>query len=175
MKDILLRHGGSFIECELEGLKITYTFSDDPKAHHVAELKNRGLYEDIKRELNKIYAFAKDKDFGYAIACETLETVDFRKVYFVDNSSYVNFDPRTDEEVQEYLEEAEDKVWLMRNCLISRKIPKHEAGRPAMNRIFSKYDDIPKEGYNDWECGYWNGIMGALRWIVGCDKNFLDS
>ena len=37
------------------------------------------------------------------------------------------------------------------------------------------YDDIPEDGYDTWERGYWNGIMGALRWVIGLEKNFLDT
>lgn len=82
---------------------------------------------------------------------------------------------RSVNEIVEYQEEAFDKVWLMRNCYISEKLPVNEVGRPAMERILNTYDDIPEEGYSDWECGYWNGIMGALRWVLGDEKNDLDT
>ena len=84
-------------------------------------------------------------------------------------------DIRSEKEIQDYLTEADDKVWLMRNYDIAHKLPKHEVGRPAIDRILSTYDDIPKTGYDTWECGYWNGIMGALRWVLGDEKNFLDT
>lgn len=45
----------------------------------------------------------------------------------------------------------------------------------AVQRILSTYSDIPEDGYNDWKCGYWNGILGALRWAMGDEKNFLDT
>ena len=82
---------------------------------------------------------------------------------------------RQKEEIEEYLKEAVDKVWLMRNCDIQNKLPTHEVGRPNMERILSTYKDIPQKGYDTWECGYWNGIMGALRWVLGCEKDFLDT
>lgn len=170
MKDILLRHGDSFIECELEELKMTYTFSDDPKAHTVVILKDHNSYDDLKIKMNRIC-----KSYGYDAACNFLETVDCHRDYFEEGNSKLYFDLRTREEIEDYLDEANDKVWLMRNCFISKRIPKHEAGIPAINRIFSTYDDIPKEGYTNWGCGYWNGIMGALRWVLGLDKDFLDS
>ena len=54
--------------------------------------------------------------------------------------------------------------------------PEIESRRIAtIDRIFSTYNDIPEDGYTDWECGYWNGIMGALRWVLGDDKDFLDT
>lgn len=73
------------------------------------------------------------------------------------------------------MEEAFDKVWLMRNCCIASKEPVHEVSRSGMERILNYYDDIPEKGYDDWECGYWNGILGALRWVLGNEKDFLDT
>ena len=80
-------------------------------------------------------------------------------------------------EIQEYEKEAFDKVWLMRTHPCD--YPDIEAARlNNINRIFATYDDIPtnEEGYvhyTDWECGYWNVIMGALRLVLGDDKKFL--
>lgn len=81
---------------------------------------------------------------------------------------------RTISEIIEYQDEAFDKVWLMRTrpC----EDPDTEKRRvDAIERIFNAYDDIPENGYTDWECGYWNGIMGALRWVLGSDKDELDT
>lgn len=82
---------------------------------------------------------------------------------------------RNTKEIHDYMEEAFDKVWLMRNCYIADKMPVNEVGRPGIERIFNTYDDIPEDGYSDWECGYWNGIMGALRWVLGSEKDLLDT
>ena len=81
---------------------------------------------------------------------------------------------RTNREIIEYQEEAFDKVWLMRTHPCDN--PEIEAlRRNAVGRILNTYDDIPEDGYTDWECGYWNGILGALRWIFGDEKDFLDT
>lgn len=77
-------------------------------------------------------------------------------------------------EIKAYMDEAFDKVWLMRThpCdnldIEARRVS-------AIERILSTYDDIPENGYTDWECGYWNGILGAMRWVLGDDKDFLDT
>jgi hypothetical protein len=81
---------------------------------------------------------------------------------------------RNKQEVEQYLTEAFDKVWLMRA---------HESEDPELeaqiqeqaDRIFETYADIPDDGYTDWDCGYWNGILAALRWVLGEDKDFLDT
>lgn len=82
---------------------------------------------------------------------------------------------RKKNEIKDYMEEAFDKVWLMRNCYIAGKEPFHEASRSGMERILNSYDDIPDEGYTEWDHGYWNGILGALRWVLGDEKDFLDT
>lgn len=77
-------------------------------------------------------------------------------------------------EIQAYMDEAFDKVWLMRSHPCdNEEIEKRRS--EAVIRILSTYNDIPEEGYSDWECGYWNGILGALRWVFGEEKDFLDT
>lgn len=89
---------------------------------------------------------------------------------------YVPPQIRTEQEIMEYLEEAFDKVWLMRSYDFGTgKTPYIEAQQPA-EIILSSYNDIPEDGYNDWECGFWNGILATLRWALGEDeKDFLDT
>lgn len=81
---------------------------------------------------------------------------------------------RKTKEIQDYMEEAFDKVWLMRSHPTDN--PEIENGRlESIERVLNMYDDIPEEGYTDWECGYWNGILGALRWVLGAERDFLDT
>lgn len=81
---------------------------------------------------------------------------------------------RREKEILKYLDEAFDKVWLTRTHECD--IPEIEEKRlENIQRIFATYNDIPEGRYNDWECGYWNGIMGALRWVLGDEKDFLDT
>lgn len=81
---------------------------------------------------------------------------------------------RSESEIKKYLDESFDKVWFMRSC--PSEIPHIESKRQdKIKEILKQYQDIPPEGYTDWECGYWNGILGALRWVLGDEKNFLDT
>lgn len=86
---------------------------------------------------------------------------------------------RTNDQIKEYMDEAFDKVWLMRTHPVYEEFPDitgiEKRRLEAVEKILNTYDDIPDEGYTDWECGYWNGILGALRWILGDEKNFLDT
>ena len=81
---------------------------------------------------------------------------------------------RKRKEIEQYCNEAFDKVWLMRSRPVADK--EVETRRVAgVKRILNTYNDIPENGYTDWECGYWNGILGALRWIMGEERDFLDT
>lgn len=81
---------------------------------------------------------------------------------------------RKTKEIQDYMEEAFDKVWLMRSH--PSDDPEVEKKRlESTERILNTYDDIPEDEYTTWECGYWNGILGALRWVLGAERDFLDT
>lgn len=81
---------------------------------------------------------------------------------------------RTEKEIKEYQNEACDKVWFMRSHACDNlEIEKERI--EEIHRVLNAYDDIPENGYDDWECGYWNGIMGALRWVLGEEKDCLDT
>lgn len=81
---------------------------------------------------------------------------------------------RKRKEIEQYCKEAFDKVWLMRSRPVENE--EIESRRiAAVKRILCTYDDIPENGYSDWECGYWNGILGALNWVMGEERDFLDT
>ena len=83
------------------------------------------------------------------------------------------FDKRKTKEILEYLEEAELKVWYMRSRPCD--IPEIEEGRlKAIDRVEKEYPEV-LDGFSDWDCGYWNGILGALRWVLKEDKDMLDT
>lgn len=81
---------------------------------------------------------------------------------------------RNGEEIGDYLAEACDKAWLSHTTPCAQEDIESDRLR-NIERILNRYNDIPEDGYTEWECGYWNGIMGALRWVLGEEKNFLDT
>ena len=173
MKDFLLQHDGRYIECEVDNLKLTYTCSDDPKSHYTLTLRNHSAYNALKREIDGLYASFSDTTDGYWAVCEFLQSSE-RDKFFTDDLCYCYSDIRDRDEIISYENEAYEKVWLMR----SRPVDDPEIERrrqEGVERILDTYDDIPKDGYTDWDCGYWNGIMGALRWVMGDEKDFLDT
>lgn len=174
MKDILLRNGSDYIECDINGLELVYTYSDDPKCHYVMMLRNATSYRKLKAKVQELYDEYEDRDFGYMVVGDFLQSSEFNE-FFTDDIGYIRRDLRDEDEISEYYNEAFDKVWLMRSRPCD-DYPDIEANRQAaVERILKTYKDIPRDGYTDWECGYWNGILGALRWVMGDEKDFLDT
>lgn len=173
MKDYLLEHDGRFIECELDGLKLIYTCSCDQKCHYEEILRDCESYVKLKNKVQEIYESHENTSDGYWDVCEYLQSYDADE-FFTNNVRMMHRDLRDIDEICAYEKEAFDKVWLMRTRPCDN--PDIEERRlAAVDRIFNTYADIPERGYDDWECGYWNGIMGALRWVMGDEKNFLDT
>lgn len=80
---------------------------------------------------------------------------------------------RTANEILKYIEEAYDKSWLASTD--SSSDPEIEMKRlDAMYCIMNAYPDIPDRGYTVWECGYLSGVLGALRWVMGEEREFTD-
>lgn len=170
MREILFEGTDCELALELNGRDLTWRFAGD-KACCKCTLIDADAYYELRNDIIDEYNGVGDDALGYVN--DFLQSYDILK--YVDGEIYICFDHRTEDEIAEYMQEATDKVWLMRSCCIATKEPGHEVSIPAMERIFNTYDDIPEDGYSDWECGYWNGIMGALRWVLGAEKDFLDT
>lgn len=81
---------------------------------------------------------------------------------------------RTEEEIIKYMNEACDKVWYMRSRPCD--IPEIEKRRlKAIKRIEKEFPEVKKD-FDAWECGFWNGVLGTLRWVLGDEeKDNLDT
>lgn len=166
MNDILLQQGDRRIDCVVDGLKLTFTDSDDPKVHYTLTLHDEKAYNALKSRLREL---CDRYDFD---AARMLLNTEERDEYFTEDMGTIRFDMRDEDEIDTYLKEAWDKVWLMRSSPCNNfEIERRR--RNAVNRILKTYNDIPETGYTDWECGYWNGILGALRWVLGDDRDTL--
>lgn len=81
---------------------------------------------------------------------------------------------RSEKDIVKYMHEAMDKAWLSRSRP-SDDTDIEETREANVSRIRNTYSDVPDGGYGNWEDGYWNGIMSALRWVLGEEKDFLDT
>lgn len=89
---------------------------------------------------------------------------------------------RKSKEITEYMNEACDMVWLVRhfNLLATGRLEnapadivdeaKRQADRICIEHMIEDGDEI-----SDWEYGYWSGILAALRWVQGEEKDMLDT
>ena len=129
---------------------------------------NEGYLRYNTRGLTDISSILND----YGIIDEEIEIKDeFQLVYETMDEPHL----RSEKELEKYEQEAFDKVWLMRTSPCD--IPEIEARRQeAVKRIMDTYDDIPEYGYDDWGCGFWNGVMATCRWALGDEeKDNLDT
>lgn len=77
-------------------------------------------------------------------------------------------------EINEYMDEVFDKVWYMRSRPCD--IPEIEENRlKTIKKVEEKYPEV-LDGFDDWNCGFYNGVLGTLRWVLGDEeKDNLDT
>lgn len=145
-------------------------------------IKDKTDYEDFKNELTAVLKNCEDIGAAYYALESYLDSE------YIDDflEEYPEYEPerRTDEEIGEYMSEAFDRVWLVRrqNHIYSLLTGKEsisldilEGMNKAINEICEKYNIDFQEPASDWDYGYWSGILAALRWVMGDEKDFLDT
>lgn len=78
-----------------------------------------------------------------------------------------------------------NRVWYIRKLVMLEKIQLGEEKisdedlmdkvTEAMRDVETKYGVEIAEGVDDWTYGYWSGHLAALRWVLGDEKDFLDT
>lgn len=86
---------------------------------------------------------------------------------------------RTEDEVNEYMNEAHNLVWMMREQDVFGKDSKEVEEELLKYQeefcyICKEYDVDFYSSLGDFWTGYWTGILSALRWINGEEKDFLE-
>ena len=86
---------------------------------------------------------------------------------------------RSKKEILAYEAEMHDRVWWVRaHATDVENLPEDiKKGRQeALDRIEKELGLIYNETkVSDWSYGYWSGILAALRWTLGNEKDFLDT
>ena len=93
---------------------------------------------------------------------------------------------RKKKEIDEYMNEAFDIVWLVRTISLLEEGRLDNTPSDIINeaqkqvaRICENLDINSEEElltrFSDWEYGYWSGILAALRWVTGEEKDMLDT
>lgn len=176
---------GQFIELfmfdEDNHLGINWTNDGRATVFHFL-IRDKTDYEDFKNELAAVLKNCEDIGSAYY----TLE--DYLDSEYVDDflEEYPEYEPemRTEDEIGEYMNEAFDRVWLVRsqnhvcNLLMGEEsinIDILDGMNKAIDKVCNKYNIDFQESVSDWEYGYWSGILAALRWVMGDEKDFLDT
>ena len=162
--------------------------------YYYVRIENENVNQELAAKiLSRFATSCKVRHFSFCEGCITYNTrslIDIRdiiKEYGIDEEEVNVVDEfelveegvvmprRSEQELIDYEKEAFDKVWLMRTHPCD--IPDVEVRRQAaVERILNTYDDIPEEGYDDWSCGFWNGVMATCRWALGDEeKDNLDT
>ena len=90
---------------------------------------------------------------------------------------------RTKSEIEEYIQEASAHVWLVRKQALFWDIYEGVASIDVevLGQCLEKIDDVCEKYDIDfqeipdvWDSGYWSGILAALRWVLGYEKDWLD-
>ncbi len=93
---------------------------------------------------------------------------------------------RKKKEIDEYMNEAFDIVWLVRTISLLEEGKLDDTPSDIINeaqkqvaRICKNLDINSEEElltrFSDWDYGYWSGILAALRWVTGEEKDMLDT
>ncbi|GLZ09719.1 hypothetical protein Acsp03_71850 [Actinomadura sp. NBRC 104412] len=120
-------------------------------------------------------SFARDTSH-YKYAVEGLETAltehfgdEFTEL--AEEADVLREEPRTFTEILEAEREYFDKVWHVRTMIHLEHI---EEGR-IMQAIKQRYGAENVGPWDDWEWGFVNGKLSALRWVLGSEWDFLDA
>lgn len=75
MHDILLQDGEKYVECDIRGLDLTLSYSDDGDNYYIYKLRDVYAYRDLKHAVNNIYEDYADGRIGYKRACEYIQSI----------------------------------------------------------------------------------------------------
>jgi len=95
-----------------------------------------------------------------------------------------NEEIRTLQEVEKAENEFYEKIWLDRHFALEDYIEKQvekidsklwKQAQEVAQKIIDKYGEENLGPYSDFEWGMMNGKLSALRWILGCEWDMLDT
>lgn len=132
---------------------------------------------------------ACDADCEHCMECEACEfNEECGKSYFDEDDYEENEEDdymRSQDEIADYMGEAFDLVWLVRKQEMFRNIASGKEKLPpedimascirSIHEICKKYNIDFSKPVDDWNYGYWSGVLATLRWVCGEEKDTLDT
>lgn len=93
---------------------------------------------------------------------------------------------RKKNEINEYMNEAFDVVWFVRTIGLLSDGSLENTPEDIINEVKRNVERICQshgiknnedvfEFCDEWKYGYWSGILAALRWVMGEEKDSLDT
>ena len=147
------------------------------------KIKDISLYDELLATIKTELAEngCKEYDDVVQFAFDSMSSEDYHEK-FIDWD--ISIEMRTEEEIGEYMDEAFDRVWLVRKQVLFEQMLCGQATinvnilkgcMESIDKVCEKYNIDFKEPVSDWHYGYWSGILAALRWVMGDEKDFLDT
>lgn len=161
---------------------------DDCNKWHLI-MQDPSKYDDFKAFMLEEFEFefdGKDKTKIEEVGNFFNDFIQWQDVHdlYIDYDPDADFKMRSKDEILEYMDEACDRVWLVRKqsmfCNMldgTESIQADVLGQclKAIDEVCEKYNIDFQEPVSDWDYGYWSGILAALRWVTGDEKDFLDT
>lgn len=160
---------------------INFNCKGDGDVFQDLKLKKKATYDEL---LNAIRNNIKDS--GYTNHDDVFMCATIYLQSEECHDKYVSYDVletvRPLDEILEYEEEAFDMVWLVRsfgllaNGDLDNSPPDiADAAKKNIKRICESHGIQSADDISEWEYGYWSGILSTLRWVLGEDKDCLDT
>ena len=146
------------------------------------KIKDIKLYDELLATIKTELAESGFKEYDDVVqfVFDGMQCEDYHEK-FIDYD--ISVEMRTEEEIGEYMDEAFDRVWLVRKQVLFEQMLCGQTTidvnilkgcMESIDKVCEKYNIDFKEPVSDWHYGYWSGILAALRWVMGDEKDFLD-
>ena len=147
-------------------------------------IKSATYFETLIEEFKKIVSESNDINTAIDNIEEYCNICCEADLFLAEYPDYEEPGMRSEEEICKYMDEAFDRVWLVRkqnlycNLLTGQEtiqLDIMDSMIKAIDKACDKWGINFKEAVSDWDYGYWSGILAALRWVMGDEKDFLDT
>lgn len=176
--------------------EIADSYNSDLKIYHLeilADLLNLPKNYGIRMEFLDI-EMTKEEQLSFFEECNELKNkYEIMEKTILMNLEYSkkiydsitnNDELRSIDEISKAETEFYEKIWLDRHLMLMNSVYKNDKktspeilrdAQKSANEIIKKYGEENVGPYSDFEWGMINGKLSALRWVLGCDWDMLDT
>ena len=173
----------------------------DVRIYHlerIAQMLNSPAFYGIRLEFLDIEMTSEEQLAFFAVRDDRLSRMEkmiqqlsvsldsFKQIHTTKAMQDDDYDDemRSEEEIIDASEEFFDKIWFDRHMMLKSSIEDGDTevdpdiwkgAMEAEKRMIEKYGDENLGPYSDFEWGMLNGKLSALRWVLGCEWDMLDT